>query len=122
MTAAEELRTAAAALRARASVALMDVLCNPYWESEIVPADQPDARYAHGVINGLGGDAAGLAALLTPGAATLLAESLDFAADMQERLEALVDGAPSLDEATWDGKPHPQLAFARVINAKETAR
>lgn len=121
MTAVEELRAAAEKLRRVSNVALMDVLTSPFWHSETVPASDSDGRYAHGVRGGLGGPPAELAALFTPGAVTAVAEWLDFHADMDERLHSLVDGTPGLDEATWNGKPHPALVLARLINRKETS-
>lgn len=51
------------------------------------------------------------------GARLPLADWLEFHAAMDERLLALVDGAPEMDEVTWGGKPHPALAVARAVNA-----
>lgn len=119
MTAAETLRAAAAKLRKSADLALMDVLTNPYWESELVPAEDQSGRYAHGVRNGMGGPSGDLAALFPPASVAALAEWLDFHADLDEQLHALVDGRPDLDEATWGGKPHPALTLARLVLGEE---
>jgi len=101
---ADELRTAAGRLRHLGNAALMDVLTNDYWQSEIVSADDPDGRYAHGTRGGMGGAAGDLGALFTPALVTLLAELLDGAADH------------------WpirSGVGSRLLAVARSINAKE---
>jgi hypothetical protein len=100
----DELRTAAARLRSRANAALMEVLTNDYWASEIVPAENTDGRYAHGMTGGMGGAGGDLAAVFTPGLVTLLAELLDGAADHWP----IKSGAGSR-----------LLAVARKINAKE---
>lgn len=55
-------------------------------------------------------------AAMGPNVGAALADWLEFHAAMDERLLALVDGAPGMDEATWGGKPHPALAVARAIN------
>lgn len=81
MTAAETLRAAAAKLRKTADLALMDVLTNPFWESEIIPAEDQSGRYAHGLRGGMGGPAGDLAALFTPATVVALAEWLDATAD-----------------------------------------
>lgn len=99
----DELRAAASALRTLANAALMDVLTNDYWHSEIVPADDSDGRYAHGMRGGMGGASGDLAAVFTPGAVTLLADLLDGAADHWP----IRSGAGSR-----------LLAVARKINAK----
>lgn len=70
---AELLRAAAARLRTLAEAASEDLKTNPYWRSEL----RPDAPYANGVRNGLGGAAGDLAAALTPEAATALADWLE---------------------------------------------
>lgn len=56
-----------------------------------------------------------VAVRLHPDVATALADWLEFQAAMDERFLALVDGAPSMDDATWDGKPHPALVVARAL-------
>lgn len=113
MTAADELRATAEQLRRTASLALMDVLTNPYYESEIVPASDSDGRYAHGVRNGMGGPAGDLSALFTPRAVTALAEWLDATAD---EMTALNGTEYAHDEyASWTAA----LVLARLINAKE---
>lgn len=94
-TAVEELRAAAAKLRKTADLALMEVLTNPFWESEIVPAEDQSGRYAHGVRGGMGGPAGDLAALFTPMAVVQIAEWLDQAADAFEGQEC-PDAEPAL--------------------------
>jgi hypothetical protein len=104
LTPAAELRAAAERLRQAGNAALMDVLTNDYWNSEIVPADDPDGRYAHGMRGGMGGESGDLAAIFTPGVVTLLAEWLDTAADYAE---------PGVHFPTHIGRAY---AVARSIN------
>lgn len=119
-TAAGELRAASTRLRELARAVETDIATNPYWASEKHPPHDYPNLYARGVDNGLGGPAGTYAAALHLGVGDALADWLEFHAAMDERLLALVDGAPGMDEATWDGKPHPALTLARQINGSQT--
>jgi hypothetical protein len=104
LTPADELRAAAERLRRLGNAALMDVLTNSFWHSEIVPAEDSDGRYAHGMRSGMGGEAGDLGAVFTPGMVTLLAEWLDTAADYAE---------PGVHFPTHIGRAY---AVARAVN------
>lgn len=139
-TPAEEIRTAADTLRKLATDATPGPWTWQRWHSDTCPADCDDPTCfllivgsPHGPVGDADvdrdvfaversvqergeGDAAYIAAM-GPNVGALLADWLEFHAAMDERLLALVDGAPGMDEATWGGNPHPALALARAVNA-----
>jgi hypothetical protein len=106
VTAADELKTAAARLRTLIAAVDDDMATNPYWASAEHPPHAYPSLYARGVDNGLGGPAGTFAAAMGPSVGAALVGVFDAWARM---------GDLDPDLLNRIGGPET-LALARAIN------